>query len=955
MFTPLFRNRAKRRVYSITSAIRRTERLCHSVGPVVLELEARTMLSLTINPTFAANITSDPNAAAIMATINRTIAAYESFISDNVTVDVTFQEGGGLGGSSGGLGYNEKYADYRSALDSHKTSGNDNTALASLPNQTNDPVNNNERVFVRSPLARALGFSAPSAGGTAGDGTITLNTAICNLDRTSAQDPTHYDLQAVTAHEIDEILGFGSALDASNNGVAPPTGNVKPDDLFRYDENGARSFKTGGTDQAYFSIDGGTTKLARFNQTHTAANAGDYGDWYSFFGGQTPQVQDAFNTQGATANMGVELTRLDILGYTLGSLDAPVVSAPAAAQTAVEGASKAIDLGSFTDPNAAPWGVTVNWGDGSPNTTYFLNNAGALGTRAHTYTEEGNYTVTVTVNDFTSQSGSKTFNVAVSDPAVVGTPEAFTAVEGQAFANKVVASFTDPGGAEAAGNYGATIDWGDGSSSAGTIVPSGGKFLVTGNHTYAEESATDHPGSNPYAVTVTISHEAAPPTTVHSTATVSDPAVIATAVPVTAVEGQAFSGKPVATFTDPGGAEGVGDYSATIDWGDGTTSTGTITPGGGTFTVSGDHTYAEESAADHPGSNPYDITVTISHEAAPTTTVHTSAVVSDPAVVATGGFSFTAVEGTPSATQTVATFTDPGGAEPLVDYSAVIDWGDGTTSAGTITFAAGVYTVQGSHTYATGLGNPADFGNTLCDADPPTYHKPITVTVSHESAPTATAVSDATISIPPGSAHLSADGSLIVVGTTGDDQIHFNPVGNQPRTVDVRLGSSSLGTFTVGAGGRIVVAALSGNDDVQLAGAIQVETALYGGPGNDRLNGGGGRNIEVGCEGDDELNAGKLGDLLVGGLGADRIIGGSGNDTLIAGVLVDGANVEDDQYVDLVGVLNAGQVTLPLKVLDDASVDRLTGAAGIDRAYYNFSGGGIKDIFTDKAESAFDI
>src|SRR2546423_1275674 len=96
--------------------------------PAVEELELRTMLSLVINPTFAANITSDPNAATIEATINRTIAAYESFISDNVTVDITFQEGGGLGGSGGGLGYYNKYKDYRSAPDSPNTSATDKPA-----------------------------------------------------------------------------------------------------------------------------------------------------------------------------------------------------------------------------------------------------------------------------------------------------------------------------------------------------------------------------------------------------------------------------------------------------------------------------------------------------------------------------------------------------------------------------------------------------------------------------------------------------------------------------------------------------------------------------------------------------------------------------------------------------------------------------------------------------------
>src|SRR5207245_9717491 len=47
-----------------------------------------------------------------------------------------------------------------------------------------------------------------------------------------------------------------------------------------------------------------------------------------------------------------------------------------------------------------------------------------------------------------------------------------------------------------------------------------------------------------------------------------------------------------------------------------------------------------------------------------------------------------------------ATFTDaasPSGT--LSDFSASIDWGDGTSTAGTITGAGGSYTVTGSHTY----------------------------------------------------------------------------------------------------------------------------------------------------------------------------------------------------------------------------------------------------------------
>jgi hypothetical protein len=58
-----------------------------------------------------------------------------------------------------------------------------------------------------------------------------------------------------------------------------------------------------------------------------------------------------------------------------------------------------------------------------------------------------------------------------------------------------------------------------------------------------------------------------------------------------------LSGAVVATFTDASGAEPAGNYSATVDWGDGTnTTSGTVTvaPGGG-FQVTASHAYSGAS------------------------------------------------------------------------------------------------------------------------------------------------------------------------------------------------------------------------------------------------------------------------------------------------------------------------------------------------------------------------
>src|SRR5213078_2160004 len=44
---------------------------------------------------------------------------------------------------------------------------------------------------------------------------------------------------------------------------------------------------------------------------------------------------------------------------------------------------------------------------------------------------------------------------------------------------------------------------------------------------------------------------------------------------------------------------------------------------------------------------------------------------------------------------------DPGGAEPVSSYAAVIDWGDDTTSPGAIALNGTTFTVAGGHSYAT--------------------------------------------------------------------------------------------------------------------------------------------------------------------------------------------------------------------------------------------------------------
>jgi hypothetical protein len=144
------------------------------------------------------------------------------------------------------------------------------------------------------------------------------------------------------------------------------------------------------------------------------------------------------------------------------------------------------------------------------------------------------------------------------------------------------------------------------------------------------------------------------------------------------------------TFTDDAAES---PWTGLIDWGDGNTSTATI--GSGTYSLSGNHTYATAGI--------YSITARITNTdghtgISPGTTVTVSNVAP--------------VVGTPSVTPTTAskrvattftvtgTFTDAGAASDAT-YLGCVDWGDGTGSKVTITGSGNPYSYSfiGSHTY----------------------------------------------------------------------------------------------------------------------------------------------------------------------------------------------------------------------------------------------------------------
>jgi hypothetical protein len=176
-----------------------------------------------------------------------------------------------------------------------------------------------------------------------------------------------------------------------------------------------------------------------------------------------------------------------------------------------------------------------------------------------------------------------------ADQPITATGTTLSATEGAKFSG-TVATFKDPDTSATPGEYEANIKWGDGGESTGTVSGSGGNLTVSGEHTYAEEATT-----YPVTVKITDKDNSSNSATATSFANVTDAALTSTcAAPSTSP--QAFAG-PTATFTDkdPGGSQPA-DYSATIEWGDSTSSAGMIPPGTGSgpYTVNGTHTYTSQ-------------------------------------------------------------------------------------------------------------------------------------------------------------------------------------------------------------------------------------------------------------------------------------------------------------------------------------------------------------------------
>jgi hypothetical protein len=304
---------------------------------------------LTISAVYDSSIANDPNHVAIEGAINTAITTIENDFTNPITAYIYFQEGGGLG-QSNFLVYDETYTGFYSGLVHNNSNPAAIAALQAAGYTTLNPVGGTNNIEIKSANARAVGINqapgcnvtpvtpSPQNGnipndcyngksgtpsGTMVDGIISLNTLITTPGSNGSS--LAYDLVSTAEHEIDEILGLGSALEncnastttcgtlTLNNDTPFNPGFGTPEDLYRY------TAAAGGTlanltvncsspGSAYFSYGANTGALTQFNNS---CNGGDFADWAG-----SGQVQDAFAYPSTAPAYGAnEIAALSAIGY----------------------------------------------------------------------------------------------------------------------------------------------------------------------------------------------------------------------------------------------------------------------------------------------------------------------------------------------------------------------------------------------------------------------------------------------------------------------------------------------------------------------------------------------------------------------------------------------------------------------------------------------------------------
>lgn len=508
----------------------------------------------------------------------------------------------------------------------------------------------------------------------------------------------------------------------------------------------------------------------------------------------------------------------------------------------------------------------------------------------------------------------------------------------------VVASFKDTDTTSSAGEFTASIYWGDAQVSTGKVTKVGGVYQVSGVHQYAKHGS--------YPVYVALTSKGGVTANLRGGVVVEDAPATTSTVPIVGYENVALNNVVVGKLkdTDPRGV--IGDWTAKINWGDGSPQTDGVLqtdPEGG-WRIVGTHTYTT------PGGKP--VVVQLTGNAGAKATINVTATIGRSTLVVNADNNRSIDE---QNTNNVSNYVkegviaDTGGG---TSWTGTVNWGDGSSEPLVIdsvnkTFQlrhnypnSGLYRVVVTILDQTGL--PANSGNDVFEITVNNVKPTATITGGDTTGVrsqtrkitfSATDVSPADIkdgfrftvdwgdgtgvnSL--GNGVLEATHSYNVIGdyivkvrAIDKDNTQSDEVTRTIKISAFELQSSDDGTsnkdLVIGAttaaeiitvepgdlagklkvkigdatltpdipSGVIRVYAGAGNDSVAINAGVPFSTVILGQEGNDTLTGGIGNDVLLGGSGDDRLLGSGGRDLLIGGAGKDSLMGNAGDDILI--------------------------------------------------------------------------
>jgi hypothetical protein len=401
------------------------------------------------------------------------------------------------------------------------------------------------------------------------EGSFQINTSIFEGGATPVATATN----SVTVSEGDVLTaptlstnlvslwkGEGNANDSagSNNGTLQSGATFAPGQF-------GQAFSFDGVN-AY--VQAGTTGLPTGNSDRTMAmwvNISSFDSGEAFFAGY-----GNFGTTNQTYHLGTSPTTHTLFFSQWGTgISGPALQTGAWYYVAVTNVGNSVTL-YLNGVAVASGNLTIN--TPAAGTNFYIGRI--PGTLGDTRKLNG---LVDEVAVFNRALSAAEIQAAMNDNFTGPSPASFKAIEGKSFSG-AVGTFTNANTAALPGDFAATIKWGDGVSSPGTVTGTAGNFVVNGSHTYAQA------GNLNYSVQIQDDGPGTASLSIAGTATVIDAplAFIANGILPGGVEGQSVSG-PLGTFIDTNPLATTASFTPTIDWGDNSTSTATITPHVGTI------------------------------------------------------------------------------------------------------------------------------------------------------------------------------------------------------------------------------------------------------------------------------------------------------------------------------------------------------------------------------------